>query len=744
MAPSPLSPRPRPQKEDKKQRKPAQGQVQQASGVEARGGGVEGASGSTGAGGGGKAKEEADPSKEYQLQEKLGVGSFGVVYKAIHLPTSRPVAIKLIDLEHSSDEISEIQLEIAHLAACSDSDYVTRYYGSFLKGWKLWIVMEYLAGGSCLDLLKPGPFPEPLIAVIARELLLGLEYLHAENMVHRDIKAANVLLSAGGGVKLADFGVAAQLTATLGRRNTFVGTPYWMAPEVIRQAGYDTKADLWSLGITLIELAKGEPPLAEYHPMRVLFLIPKARPPSLEGRFSEAFKDFVALCLIKDPAERPAAKELLQHRFVKYARKTAQLSELIERYHEWRASGGGAAADKKKAAKDGAKGKEDTVRSLDGTVTSAWAFETLRPEAGEEEGEGEGVGVKGRVQQPTPADPSLAALSPPSSPGIASPPATPGAEPSMESLLAAAANPVRAAVNDLPYLPVEKGKEQEQARERRNSDRQRQGGNGTVLGKGDVGSGLNTVRPSPIKRADSVSLARNNSGASVRSASPSQRKRTQSGGSSSSLSAASSAAPSSSAPPPSTVPTTAPSASAAAAEEDSLAAVQNLGRLAIDAVVAPLAKRIADEEQVTDPGQLEALAMVRKGFEELAKGGRPELAWKVVEGIVEGVNDNPAIRASLPSVSPSLARTFSTSSTLLHNSIIKTPSGPAVLLSTLTRREGNGVAAEIDSSDEEDAKAGAGAGQAQGDKGGQEERSPIAQMLWTRWVLGLKEQLGLA
>ncbi|RDW88306.1 serine kinase-1 [Coleophoma cylindrospora] len=309
-------------------------------------------------------------ASEYQVLEELGSGSFGTVYKAIERSTGLVVAIKHIDLESSEDDIQEIQQEISVLSTCA-SPFVTQYKASFLRGHKLWIVMEYLGGGSCLDLLKPAPFNEAHIAIVCRELLLGLEYLHQEGKIHRDIKAANILLSTSGKVKLADFGVAAQLTNIKSQRNTFVGTPFWMAPEVIQQAGYDFKADIWSLGITAIELANGEPPNASTHPMKVLFLIPKAPAPRLEGnQYSKDFKDFVAQCLVKDCDRRPSAKELLKHKFIRSAGKVEALQELIERKQEW---------DGGRTRPSHPKFYEETLNTMSPrTDPDEWVFDTVK------------------------------------------------------------------------------------------------------------------------------------------------------------------------------------------------------------------------------------------------------------------------------------------------------------------------------------------------------------------------------
>ncbi|XP_038892492.1 uncharacterized protein LOC120081565 [Benincasa hispida] len=264
-----------------------------------------------------------DPHSKYELLNELGKGSYGAVYKARDIKTSELVAIKVISLCEGEEGYEEIRGEIEMLQQCSHPN-VVRYLGSYQGEEYLWIVMEYCGGGSVADLMNvtEEALEEYQIAYICREALKGLTYLHSIFKVHRDIKGGNILLTEQGDVKLGDFGVAAQLTRTMSKRNTFIGTPHWMAPEVIQESRYDGKVDVWALGVSAIEMAEGLPPRSAVHPMRVLFMISIEPAPMLEDKekWSLLFHDFVAKCLTKDPRSRPAASEMLKHKFIEKCR----------------------------------------------------------------------------------------------------------------------------------------------------------------------------------------------------------------------------------------------------------------------------------------------------------------------------------------------------------------------------------------------------------------------------------------
>nr|XP_040028609.1 mitogen-activated protein kinase kinase kinase kinase 4 isoform X3 [Gasterosteus aculeatus aculeatus] len=271
-----------------------------------------------------------DPAGIFELVEVVGNGTYGQVYKGRHVKTGQLAAIKVMEVTEEEEE--EIKLEINMLKSYSHHRNIATYYGAFIKkgpagqDHQLWLVMEYCGAGSVTDLVKKTKgncLKEDWIAYICREVLRGLSHLHAHHVIHRDIKGQNVLLTENAEVKLVDFGVSAQLDKTIGRRNTFIGTPYWMAPEVIAcdenpEATYDYRSDLWSLGITALEMAEGAPPLCDMHPMRALFLIPRNPPPKLKSKkWTKRFLSFAEGCLVKNHLHRPTTDALLRHAFIR-------------------------------------------------------------------------------------------------------------------------------------------------------------------------------------------------------------------------------------------------------------------------------------------------------------------------------------------------------------------------------------------------------------------------------------------
>ncbi|XP_066466338.1 mitogen-activated protein kinase kinase kinase kinase 2 isoform X1 [Tiliqua scincoides] len=263
-----------------------------------------------------------DPRLRYELVQRIGSGTYGDVYKARDTETGELAAIKIVKLD-PGDDIGSIQQEITTLRDCLHPNVVT-YFGSYLRSDRLWICMEYCGGGSLQEIYHTtGPLSEKQIAYVCRETLQGLHHLHTKGKMHRDIKGANILLTANGDVKLADFGVSAELTASVAKRKSFIGTPYWMAPEVAaveKKGGYNQLCDIWALGITAIELAELQPPLFDLHPMRALMMLSKSsyQPPKLKDKacWSTDFHYFLKLALTRNPKKRPVAEKLLQHPFV--------------------------------------------------------------------------------------------------------------------------------------------------------------------------------------------------------------------------------------------------------------------------------------------------------------------------------------------------------------------------------------------------------------------------------------------
>ena len=277
--------------------------------------------------------ENTNPSHLFTDLIKCGEGSSGKVYSGIYKPTGQKVAIKLINVDSSNE--ASLRNEV-HIMATLQHPCIVGFIGAWMNKNLLWVAMEFMDGGSLTDMIAVCKMTEPQIAAVCKQCLKGLAEIHNRNRIHRDIKSDNILISMTGEVKLADFGYAAQLTETNASRTSVVGTPYWMAPELIRSMNYTTSVDIWSLGILAIEMAEGEPPYIEYPPLRALFLIATQGTPALKeaDKWSRTFKDFLARCLDVDFTLRATAEELLEHPFLRMSCPLKNLAVLILKAQE--------------------------------------------------------------------------------------------------------------------------------------------------------------------------------------------------------------------------------------------------------------------------------------------------------------------------------------------------------------------------------------------------------------------------